>query len=829
MPRGAVFVCLLATVAVALLATLAAAFVLPAPWSWLVGWTWLAWDTWLGLRLTLLAAGAVRAPAPAAPGGARPTLTVLIAARDEAAVLPATLAALDAQDEPAETVIVIDDGSRDGTATWLATQGVTFAADGWGVARTRPALRALTKANSGKADSLNQALARADTDLVVTLDADTLAEPGALRAVRDAFAADPALVAAGAVLVPTCRGGWGRIFAFYQRLEYLRSFLWRAAWTRAGTLVLVSGAFAAFRRERLTAVGGFDPRSRVEDYELLFRLHRAAAGGSLRVAVLPRAVATTDAPATPRAFVRQRTRWFAGFLETMLRHRDLVGDRRVGALGTRHLPVKTGDMLLPLYGLAALAALIVFLLRDGAVHPLILVALGGKIVLDALLAAVGVALTRRWRGSAPLAPLPAALAALTEPFGFQLLRQLGAASGWLALLRRRIEWAPRAAVRAAAALAFATAAGAAELDAAHALRREGRLAEAEAAYAAVVAVHPADVEALAGLATVQGWRGDHAAAIATWRSARALAPDDARLRLGLARVLSWAGLGDEAEAELAPLLAAGGDHDAWLAAGDIAHAAGRSARARERWHRALARDPASGEARERLARNRPLRFRLDLGGARERFAGSPRDDAAQWIVLGMRLADGVAVAAGLDREHRPLVRDDRAAIEAWIERIPRLAIHLRVARTLDRAEALPGREADADLALRLAAPVDLLAGARWRDYDDELWIWRPGLRVRPGLGLVVEGRWNRTTGGERTLDAIEGRVAYEAGRWTPYVAAARGEDIEPPAAAYRVTTLAAGALWTPAPDFGLRADVAREEREGQSLGVRVGVGSFVRF
>src|SRR5262249_28030291 len=153
---------------------------------------------------------------------------------------------------------------------------------------------------------------------------------------------------------PVCQGGrLASAFELYQRFEYLRSFVWRRAWAREQTLVLVSGAFAIFRRAPLVDVGGFDPSSKVEDYELLFRLHRASRdrGRELEVAVVRAARATTDAPARPLAFLRQRARWFAGFIETMFRNRDLVGNPRFGRLGDFHLVVKTIDMLLPVYAL----------------------------------------------------------------------------------------------------------------------------------------------------------------------------------------------------------------------------------------------------------------------------------------------------------------------------------------------------------------------------------------------------------------------------------------------------------------------------------------------
>ncbi|MBN9993929.1 hypothetical protein JJD03_15080, partial [Listeria monocytogenes] len=78
----------------------------------------------------------------------------------------------------------------------------------------------------------------------------------------------PALVAATGVLAPICGPDLqGRFFEWFQTYEYVRNFLSRHAWERLNSLLLISGAFAAFRRDAVVAVGGFDPDCMVEDYE----------------------------------------------------------------------------------------------------------------------------------------------------------------------------------------------------------------------------------------------------------------------------------------------------------------------------------------------------------------------------------------------------------------------------------------------------------------------------------------------------------------------------------------------------------------------------------
>lgn len=426
--------------------TLAAAVALPPPLSWMIGISYIAYDTWLLLHMVRASRAALLGVEPPSPSGSGPSAAVLIAARNEGSVLPMALDAVLLQVQPGDRVLVIDDGSTDGTVELLQDR---YGVQSNGRSSMHPSLQLLRKPNSGKARSLNLALRLVQEELVITLDADTCMEPGALQALRAAFAREPALAAACGVLTPVCQPGfYSRAFQLYQTFEYLRGFLWRLSWMRDDTLVLISGAFAAFRRTRLEEVGGFDPTSLVEDYELMFRLHRKSlqTGEPLKARVVGEARATTDAPARPGIFLRQRTRWFAGFIETIIRNRDLVGSSAYGRLGTWHLRLKTIDLLLPIYGLLAFSALIAFAFSGKSIDRFILALLVFKLLFDLSCHFYAFRLYGRWQGKR-IGGARALLATLTEPFGFQLLRQLGALLGWVAFLRGRIDWHPQRKVR----------------------------------------------------------------------------------------------------------------------------------------------------------------------------------------------------------------------------------------------------------------------------------------------------------------------------------------------------------------------------------------------
>jgi cellulose synthase/poly-beta-1,6-N-acetylglucosamine synthase-like glycosyltransferase len=430
----------------------ARAFFLQGVLAWAAGLIYVLYDTALLAYVAWQSWPLRRTAAPPQAGmpgpAARPSMSVIIAAYNEAAVLPQTIACLLAQDEPPESIVIADDGSNDQTLATLAREyGLSAPAPGTlsAASASHPTLRWLRLPHGGKARALNAALPLLDSETVMTVDADTLLQPDACRIMRDAFAAAPGLVAATGVLTPVCSKTLsGRMFQWFQTYEYIRNFISRFAWMRADSLLLISGAFAGFRRIPVLTVGGFDPQCLVEDYELIHRLHRYAVDHSLawHTCVLGRARARTAAPSTLGGFLRQRRRWFAGFLQTQYWNRDMTGNRRFGQLGTLMMPVKAIDTLQPLYGLTAFFLLLWFaahgrLLLVGSVFSVI----GAKILIDFGFHLWSVHLYRRWTGDTSGSSFVyALLASLAEPFSFQLLRHLGATLGWVQFLSGRRNW-----------------------------------------------------------------------------------------------------------------------------------------------------------------------------------------------------------------------------------------------------------------------------------------------------------------------------------------------------------------------------------------------------
>ncbi len=439
-----------------LVALVAQAFLRQGLAGWAVGIVYILYDTALLAFTALHIRSLGRRDGAAPPPMERPTLGVMIAAHNEASVLAVTIDALAAQDDPPDVILLVDDGSTDGSAAVLADHYGLAEPPLGAVSAPSPrltALRWLRVPHGGKARALNAGIGCVETEIMLTVDADTLLAPGALAAMRTAFADEPALVAATGVLAPVCGPDWrGRLFQWFQSYEYVRNFLSRRAWQDLNALLLVSGAFAAFRRCAVIEVGGFDPDCMVEDYELIHRLHRHAADHQRdwTVRVVGNALAYTDAPATMMDFLRQRRRWFGGFLQTQYWNRDMVGNAHYGRLGTAMLPVKALDTVQPIYGIAAFVILVVLAVTGNfrVALPIIGIMLA-KVAVDLSFHLWSLGRYKAWTGQhRGLRIGPALIASFAEPFSFQLLRHGGALWGWIAFLTGREKWsrAPRTAI-----------------------------------------------------------------------------------------------------------------------------------------------------------------------------------------------------------------------------------------------------------------------------------------------------------------------------------------------------------------------------------------------
>ncbi|MGW0614654.1 glycosyltransferase family 2 protein [Streptomyces sp. NPDC002788] len=317
-----------------------------------------------------------------------PPISVIMPAYNEAAGITDAVRAMLLLRYPVFEVIVVDDGSTDGTLDAL-TDAFDLAEVDHVVPEDVPMRgRVLSlhlprggpvpvvvarKENGGKADALNVGINLARYPLVCMVDADSILDSQALLAVAKPFSDDPLrVVASGGVvgIANGCTVDAGRVvevraptdlLGCAQVVEYLRGFfLGRAGWSKVGGLLIIAGAFGLFRRDAVVAVGGMDPDCIGEDAELVVRLHRhlreqGRRHRDYRIVFVTEPISWSEAPATLRVLARQRRRWQRGLTEILLKHRRMIGNPRHGRVGLVALPFYVlFELVAPLVELAGL-------------------------------------------------------------------------------------------------------------------------------------------------------------------------------------------------------------------------------------------------------------------------------------------------------------------------------------------------------------------------------------------------------------------------------------------------------------------------------------------
>ena len=260
-----------------------------------------------------------------------PSVTVLIPAHNEESVIVQTVQSVLLSDYREMHVIVVDDGSTDATLELLHSN---FGRNSY--------VEIIHQSNRGKAAALNNALSHAQTDIVVTIDADTEVEPDAIRNLLRHFS-DPKV---GAVAGNVKVGNRSKWLTRWQALEYITSQnMEKRAFDLLNCITVVPGALGAWRREAIEAAGGITADTVAEDADLTIAIRRLG----WRVTYDEYALAWTEAPETPGVLIRQRFRWTFGTLQSFWKHSDTLFRPKYGTLGCVALPnIFIFQILLPL-------------------------------------------------------------------------------------------------------------------------------------------------------------------------------------------------------------------------------------------------------------------------------------------------------------------------------------------------------------------------------------------------------------------------------------------------------------------------------------------------
>ncbi len=163
-----------------------------------------------------------------------------------------------------------------------------------------------------KPHGLNCALQRATCNVVTIFDAEDEMHPDILSVVNTVMSAEGVNIVQAGVQLMNYNSNWYSTFNVLEYFFWFKSRLHHHA--RYGSIPL-GGNTCFFSRELLLRVGGWDENNLTEDAEIGLRM--SALGERIRVIYDDKYVTKEETPPTLGSFIRQRTRWNQGFMQTL--------------------------------------------------------------------------------------------------------------------------------------------------------------------------------------------------------------------------------------------------------------------------------------------------------------------------------------------------------------------------------------------------------------------------------------------------------------------------------------------------------------------------------
>lgn len=272
-----------------------------------------------------------------------PTVSILVPAYNEGRCIADTIESCLSINYPEDKldIIVVNDGSKDDTGKICekyAKEGkITYLEN---------------NPNKGKSTSLNIGFEKAKTEYVATIDADTIVEKDIIHKTLPYFDAPDIAAVTVAIRVKEVKNFLQKVVA----IEYeLGNGFYNKILSYLNCLFVTPGQFSIYRRDIVLSLGGFDKNNIVEDTEIAYRMRK----NGYRIACCTIAQAYTIVPSTTKDLYYQRKRWYTGTMQTIIQHKDVIFNRKLGAFGLYFVPFTYGTTILATL-LSASLLLIIF-------------------------------------------------------------------------------------------------------------------------------------------------------------------------------------------------------------------------------------------------------------------------------------------------------------------------------------------------------------------------------------------------------------------------------------------------------------------------------------
>jgi cellulose synthase/poly-beta-1,6-N-acetylglucosamine synthase-like glycosyltransferase len=297
-----------------------------------------------------------------------PPVSILMPVYNEERIVIRSIRAALSIDYPLFEVILINDGSEDGTLKNVIdtfqlkrTDRVyrcflknTEPVEAFYYNEQTPNLLVIDKRRGGKADALNCGINASRSPYFCSVDADSLLEKDALiRLMTPVLESRVPVIACGGV-VRVLNGVHladeitirevdlpDKPIILFQIVEYLRGFLFgRVGWDVLNSLLIISGTFSLFHKATVIAAGGFRAGNVSEDMEMIVRLHKMKLQQKkrYRIRFISDPICWTEVPEQLKMLARQRRRWHLGLIQSIAHNREMLFNPRYGTIGMLVMP-----------------------------------------------------------------------------------------------------------------------------------------------------------------------------------------------------------------------------------------------------------------------------------------------------------------------------------------------------------------------------------------------------------------------------------------------------------------------------------------------------------
>lgn len=351
-------------------------------------------------------------------------VSIIVPAYNEEIGIVETVRSLLSLRYPQMEVIVVNDGSTDGTQVQmithfqmevipkvirkqLDTEDITEIYQ----SKVYPNLLLVEKQNGGKADALNAGINLSQYPYFCSIDGDSILESTSLLKVMKPIVTSNEEVIASGGNVRIANGSdiqMGHItnvtlsykpLVIMQVIEYLRAFLLgRITLSKFNMVLIISGAFSVFSKKWVIEAGGYAPNTIGEDMELVVRLHRLIREKKekKKIIFVSDPVCWTEAPESIPFLRKQRRRWHQGLLESLWKHRKMTLNPKYGAVGMISFPyfwiVECWGPIIELGGYIY----IVYAFFTGGIYPEFALLLSCLFVMYGLVFSISAVLLEAW-------------------------------------------------------------------------------------------------------------------------------------------------------------------------------------------------------------------------------------------------------------------------------------------------------------------------------------------------------------------------------------------------------------------------------------------------